>query len=260
VAQLRADGKDVPCEGCCFSSGMIEGKDVLVSSSMPSIYFQDKPNISFNPSCPVISCGNHYFAPALAVSHAGLSRVLKAKKVQGEVRVRLQKHTSMNILAGNRKNPTTVCIAHYDSVKTGALDNASGVAVLMDIIARHPETLKNTLYVFSGSEEISTDRPYYWGRGFRALQRRHPRLFAGTKRILVVDCVGNGPTNANNDPSILSRAFPIDGFDAHRRKITLFYGDIDHLMTVYHSELDDSRGMSKKWLREAAGMMMSQMG
>jgi hypothetical protein len=256
-AELVADGKKIPCEGCCFESGVIDGKDVIVSASMPSVYFQDKPNISFNPSCPVISCGNHYYAPAVAVSHDGLQRVLKAKRVRAEVSVRLMKHRSMNILAGKMDDPATVCIAHYDSVKTGALDNASGVAVLMDLITRRPKLLDRSLFVFSGAEEISTDKPHYWGRGFRMLQRRHPRLFSRAQRILVVDCVGNGPTNEATDPTLLCRAFPIHDFKKYQEKITMFYGDIDHLMTVYHSELDDGRSMSSKWLRQAADLVAS---
>ena len=83
-AELRCDGKRIDAEACCMVSGTIEGKDNVISAAMPSRYCSDAPNISFNPSCPVIAPGNHYFAPALAVTHAGLQKILRAKKVHGD--------------------------------------------------------------------------------------------------------------------------------------------------------------------------------
>lgn len=257
-AVLNADGKRVSCEACCMASGDISGKDVLVSASMPSSYFQDKPNISFNPSCPVISPGNHYYAPAVAVSHEALRVILQAKRVKGSVRVKAVKHRTANILVGNTTNPRTICFAHYDSVKTGAIDNASGVAVLLGLILRHPEVLQNTLCVFSANEELSYDRPFYWGRGFRALQKKRPDLFRRAQSLLVVDCVGNGPASVTRDPAIVPRAFPIDDMPRMKSKIALVVGDIDHLMTVYHSALDDGRGMTERHMEHALKLVKAE--
>lgn len=257
-AELRCDGKKMEAEACSFVSGNIEGKDVLLSSAMPSRYCHDIANINVNPSCPVIAPGNHYFAPALAVSHETLGKILTAKKIRGSVRVRKTTHVSNNILIGNATSPDTLCFAHYDSIKAGAIDNASGVSVMLSVILGKSELLKTCLFVLAGNEELSYDEPTYWGHGFRALQKERPALFKKAKQIIAVDCVGNGPPQIITDMGTVSRAFPIANAAAFASKTMLLTGDFNQLMTVYHSERDDGRGIKKKYLEETRDVLLRE--
>lgn len=255
-ATLVADGKKIPCVGTGLVSGAIAGKDVLVSSSMPSSYFQEKANINFSPSCRTFSPGNHYFAPSVAVDHKGLAAVLQATKVRATMEVAAVPHRSANILVGNTKDPRVVCFNHYDSIGPGAIDNASGVAVTMDAILRHPTLLQHCLFVFAGCEELSFDRPFYWGHGYRAFEQKHPALLRAARAIYVVDSLGNGATLITDDPAIVPRAFPIQSAKRYAKKIRIVTGDIDHLMTVYHSALDDGRGITSKELKKATSVLV----
>ncbi len=252
---LLCDGKRVPAEACSFESGRIDSKDVILSSAMPSRYCYDVPNISFNPSCPAFSPGNHYFAPAMTVTHAGLKRVLAASRIEGSVRVQKVRHQSANVLIGNARSPRMLCFAHYDSIKRGAIDNASGVAVTLSTILKNPALLKTCLFVIAGNEELSYDKPTYWGHGFRALERRSSALFKRAKKIVTVDCVGNGKPQIITDISTVSRAFPLANSAAFSRKTVLLTGDFAQLMTVYHSDLDDGRGIEERYLRESERML-----
>src|SRR6266446_4657729 len=165
-ASLIVDGKNISCEPTGFVSGQINNKHSLISSLISSQLTINQPNINFNPECDAISLSNFYFAPSLAVSKHDLPEILESRKISAELKVNPVEHESANILVGNTKNPKNILIAHYDCHKTGATDNASGVSVLMSLILGLPQTLKNTLYVFSGNEEISYDQPIYWGHGF----------------------------------------------------------------------------------------------
>lgn len=254
-AVLRADGRLVSCEGCSMLGGRIMGKYKMISSLVSSAVLQDEANINFNPRASTISKANYYFAPSVAVDQKGLAAVLKAKKVEGEVVVKKTMHTSTDILVGNSKNPEFVCIAHYDSINAGAIDNASGVAVLMGAVLERPEFLQRGLFVFAANEELSYDKPVYWGHGFRVFEKKFHSILERAKRIVVIDSVGNGKTVRITDPDVVRLGFPIINAKRWSKKITFLAGDFDHLMSVYHSNADDGRGMSEKWLRDARAQL-----
>ena len=256
-AILLADGKKVPCQSCSYVSGTIEGKDSLLSSLIPSRFFLEKPNINFNPACPeTISCSNFYFAPALAIPRDEVKNILKAKKVKGKVVVKKVKHKAVNILVGNTKNPKTICLAHYDSLFIGAIDNASGVSVIMDAILTKPDTLINTLYVFSANEELSYDKPTYWGHGFRAFEEKFLGVMKKAKKIVVIDSLGNGPTQVTQDENLVYLGFPVKNLDILKSKIFSMSGDFEHLMSVYHSDADDMRGLKQNYLKESTKKLL----
>lgn len=258
-ATLHCDGELINAEACSFVSGTIDDKHTIVSSAMPSRYCNDVPNISFNPSCKVLSPGNHYFAPALTVSHAGLKKVLQASSVKGDVRIRSEKHVSQNILVGNIKNPKAICFAHYDCIKKGAIDNASGVAVLLETIINNPDICRANLFVLAGNEELSYDRPTYWGHGFRIFEKKYSKQMKSAQSIITVDCVGNGKPLLLTDPGIVSRAFPLANSKVFASKTSLLTGDIDHLMTVYHSDVDDGRGITDAFLLQTVRALEKQL-
>ncbi len=252
---LTVDNKAIHCLGCSFIGGNIINKDTILSSTIPSRYNLDLPNINFNPYSAGICRNNFYFAPALAVARSDVAKIVKARSVNGKVVVKKYEGRAAHLLVGNTRNPHTIVFAHYDSIGQGATDNASGVAVMLQIITEFPKTLADTLYVFDGNEELSYDYPTYWGHGFRVFEKRHNSLLAEAKQIIIVDCVGNGPTKISSNPQLLELAFPIKNSAKWLNKTSTLYGDIGKLMAVYHSEADSLDQLTEKYLHEAANIL-----
>lgn len=256
--ELIIDGKRIECSGCSFVGGEINDKSVMISSLLPSIFFQNESNINFNPKCKGISNSNFYFAPSLAVSHDGLKKVLSGKNIKGEILVEPKKYKAINILVGNSKNPKNICFAHYDSIKTGAIDNASGVSLLMGIIIKYKKFLEDNLFVFSAAEELSYEKPIYWGRGYRLFEKSYGNLFKKAKNICVIDCIGNGKPKLYDDLKLKKMGFPVKNLKNISKKVEILSADFEHLMSVYHSELDDGRGIKNSYLIEAEKILIKK--
>lgn len=255
---LKADGQKLPCAGSSFVSGCIEGKENIVSSLIISDECVNLPNINFNPKSEFISRPSFYHAPAIAVDQRGLIRILQSDKICGEVKVKPFAFDSSNILVGNAINPKIIIFAHYDSIEAGATDNASGTAVMMDVIIKYQETLKFVLYVFAGNEELSYDKPTYWGRGYRSFEKKNKKIMERSEKIIVVDSLGNGNTTVDQDPEVMYLAFPIVNMSKWKSKITLIYGDMEKLMKVYHSKNDDLKQLNDKSLIESARILVQE--
>ena len=255
---LTADGQTLNCAGASFISGRIEGKENIVSSLVISDECARLPNINFSPKSEFVSRPSFYYAPAIAVDRRGLKKILQADKISGDVKVKPFAFDSSNILAGNAADPKIIIFAHYDSIETGATDNASGTAVMMDTIIKYPETLKFVLYVFAGNEELSYDKPTYWGRGYRAFEKKNRKIMERCKNIIVVDSLGNGKTRVDQNPELMHLAFPIINMNEWKNKITLICGDMEKLMKVYHSQKDDLRQISAKCLEESSQILIMQ--
>lgn len=258
-AWLEADGKRIACLNSSFTGGAIDGKNSIVSSLTPSRLFLEYPNINFNPECPEISLGNFYFAPSVAVSRTDLPKILRAKKVKAETVVEPYNYSAWNILVGNAENPNSIIFAHYDSLATGACDNASGASILMHMVLKQPEFLKKNLFVFAANEELSYDKPTYWGHGFRAFEEANLSLMASSKRLIAVDCAGNGKNNFDSNDRMIYLAFPIKRSGEWMDKILVLYGDLNKENKVYHSKLDDIKQLNKKSLLEAANLLAKEL-
>ena len=258
-AILKVDKKEITCKGCSFVSGKIRDKDYLISSLIPSCFFLDKSNINFNPKCSSISLSNFYFAPALAVSRKDLDLILKSKEIEGEVKVRPVKYKARNILIGNFKKPRVISFAHYDSIEKGTIDNASGVTVMMGTILSQPDIIKDNLFVFSANEELSYDRPTYWGYGFRAFEKKFFKIMKLAKKLIIIDCVGNSSPKIYRDENLIYLAFPIKNREKWKYKIEILSGkDIQKLMTVYHSDLDGLSEIKQKYLTQTIKKFLSE--
>lgn len=258
-AKLLVDGKIVPCEGCSFAGGEIKDKSSIVSSLIPSRFLLDYPNINFNPNSEAISQANFYFSPAVAVSRQSVPSIVEAKKVYAKIRVNNFIGESGHILVGNMSNPKKIIFGHYDSIGPGATDNASGIAVMMDVLINDKTLLGENLFVFDGNEELSYDYPTYWGHGYRVFEKKYGRIMEKAKKILVVDCVGNGETKLINNPDVINLAFPVLSAEKMKKKIIIISGDIEKLMKVYHSGLDTEKELSLKYLKEASSLLKSNL-
>ncbi|MDE1865306.1 MAG: M28 family peptidase [Candidatus Micrarchaeota archaeon] len=245
ACRLEADGKAVEAMPTAFRSGYIDGKP-LISSMDVSGRYHEKPNINFNPYSDSFSLATFYRAPSVAIRRSEVKRIIAAEEVSGKVLVSRQRHRCANIIAGNAKNPETVLICHYDSVLNGALDNASGVATLLEIAKTGPK--KGMMLVFSGCEELSFDSPVYWGRGYRELERDFKKELKSAKRIVVADMLGSSSPAEITDPASRLACFPIKDKKMFERARMLSVSGKEWF-GVYHS-MDDRAELLKRHLLE----------
>lgn len=255
-AQLLVDGEEVSCKNTSFVGGVVEGVSSLHSSLIPSRYLLEVPNINFNPHCNSISRSNYYFAPSVAVAAQDVMRLISARNVRVQTQVSRYEFEAANILVGNSKDPTTILIAHYDSIEVGATDNAAGVATLLAIAIAQPEILEQVLLVFSGNEELSYDQPTYWGHGFRAFEEEYERQLAAARSIIIVDVVGNGAPVLERNDGLAYLAFPITHLAVWQEKILLCYADVPKLLRVYHSAEDIIEQLDAESLQQALTLLL----
>lgn len=258
---LKLDGKNVDCLPAGLTSGTITNKMNIRNSVVEEEYTSAPPNLNFNPFCHVASRPSLYLEPALAVSRAVLQQALKAKEIKGFMHVKRQSHLTANILVGNRFDPQNIVFAHMDSVETGAIDNASGVSVMLGTLIENPDLLKSNLFVFSAGEEMSFDSPTYWGHDFRVFEQRLPHLFKRAKQIIACDSTGFSQTlcTSGAESAEVYLAFPIKHFERYKHKIYFFGGDYQTLLPIYHSGLDDGRLLKKKLLDQAQYLLTKRL-
>jgi len=252
---LMADGETIECLPCGLKSGEIINNYNLISSLTSSQSLIDTPNINFNPKSDAICLSNFYFAPAFAISRRDIGRIMQAKDVRGVLKVEPKTYTARNILIGNNKDPRTIIFAHYDAYFSGATDNASGVAVALNLITENRELLDTTLVVLAGNEELSFDYPIYWGRCFREFKRENSELLKNSSTILVIDSVGDGSPSVVKDPGLVKLAFPIGDVPEILEKTSVITGNFDGLMEVYHSSADLPELLQPKYLKETVDLL-----
>jgi hypothetical protein len=258
---LIADGKKIECRNVGMEGGTFEGKDNLVSSLFwGDTDFYYPQNINFNPRCDgAVSMALYYKHPALAIRRSDIETILNAEKIHGETIVKPYTFTGHNFLVGNRKNPKTIIFTHYDCWETGAIDNASGTAVLMDTVLHNPELFKNNLFVIAGTEEISYDEPIYWGKGYREFQKEYSVLLEKADSLKVIDGVGYSEHQWITDPHIVILGLPLDTFETYQSKCSMITGDFDFLMEIYHSSDDTPDLLSENRLRDAQKLLIDSL-
>jgi len=255
-SELLIDGRKINALPTSFVSGKINKQTKIISSLISSQPFFYQSNINFNPKSSTISKSNHYFAPSFAVAFKDILKIKTANKIKGVVKVKKYKHRSQNIIIGNLKNPQTVIFSHYDSIGPGAVDNASGVALSLDLILNHKNSIKENLFVIAGNEEFSYDQTVYWGHGYRVFEKKYFQLLKKAKRILVLDCLGYDNPILHTNPSLVKLGFPIKNLGKLAKKITMLSGSFDKLMPVYHSELDLPHLIKKSFYQKAIHLVL----
>lgn len=260
-ATLKADGINIPCRGTSFISGKITSKDNIISNLYSSKVSSEIPNINFNPQNDDISESNYYNAPAISVSRNDIGKIISANKIEGEVRVEKVSHTTYNILVGNRENPANIVFTHFDSINAGAIDNASGVAIVLKTIIDNPTLLKTTLFAICACEELSYDKPTYWAAGYRRFENKYLPLMEKSKMIIVTDSVGHSKPIVVKDDNLLRLGFAIKNINKFAPKSLVLTGDFDELMKVYHSNADNGAEIKDTFMastqRKLEGLLFS---
>lgn len=256
-AELIADGKKIACRNTSLASGKISGKDNIVSSFPYLDDVKTDYNINFSPYADTICTVGFYEHPSVAIKYSDLNKLFIAKKISGEAKVRKYSHTSENILVGNRKNPRFLVFTHYDCIGAGgAVDNASGVAAAMHAIIDNPKILNNTLFIFSGCEEISYDKYDPSGLGYRKFEQAYSPLLTAAKRIYVLDGLGNSKPHFTRDYSWLAITLQLKSLSSIKNKTFLMQCEVDKILKVYHSDEDTFNKIKKEYLIKASNLLL----
>lgn len=251
-AELLVDGKAIPCRNVGSESGTFSSKNDLVSS----LYWGDNDfylpkNINFNPQCKgSVSMALFYKHPALAIRANDVGTIINAKQISGKTVVEPYSFTGHNFLVGNCVNPKNIIFTHYDCWESGAIDNASGTAVLLYLVKNSPEILKNSLFVIAGHEEVSYDEPIYWGKGYREFEKDYKKVLSKSKKIICVDCVGYSENDIVTDREFIQLALPLKDAEKYKNMI-LVTGSFEKLMEVYHSNDDSIDLLTEEQLLDA---------
>lgn len=173
-----------------------------------------------------------------------------------KIKVPLEKHRTNNLLVGNLIRPKSILLTHFDAIGTGALDNASGVAVCLKVLIEDPNFIKENLVVFSGSEETSQEKPIYWGYGYRQFEKKYGRLLKPCRAIYVVDCVGNGRLHFFQGDYYFHEAVPLINLAAVKEKLFVLTGNVKHLLAVCHTKKDTVDGLKQKYLEASYNQLV----
>lgn len=248
-AELFADNEQIPCIGSSLNSGEIKNGDNLISS------FGYEPknlpfNINFNPITDEISVVDFYDEPSVSISRKSVVKIVMANNIKGLVKVKKQKFRTKNILVGNTTNPTNIVFAHFDSIiGDGAVDNAGSVAVLLDLVAKYPDYLSNSLFIFSGNEEMSYDQYKKSGYGFRVFESKYKNLLDYAKQILVLD--GVGVSRSSFVQFGLDWFLQLKSLDKLRSKVFWLQNDQSEILKYFHTKADKASILSEKFLTDA---------
>jgi hypothetical protein len=254
---LFVDGKALPVLPSGLVSGAIRDNHTILSSLISSQKNLYDANINFNPASPEISRSNHYFAPALSIARSDVEKVVLAKTIEGKLEVVKTEHQSQNILVGNSKDPSMIIFSHYDSIASGAVDNASGTVLSLELIFENPGLMDSVLFAFCGNEELSYDEPVYWGHGYRCFENDYCELLEKASRILILDSFGHTKPRIFSEPHIMKLAFPLVGIEEYAFKTSVIAGDIDALMEFYHAKSDVPEKINAAYFDETKELVLS---
>lgn len=251
-ANLKADGHEIKCLGSTMLSGKILSGDYLVShfsNSGTTPY-----NIAYSPITDSISVVDHYQVPSVTISRKDVIKIIMAKNVKGEVKVKKTKINSENILVGNINNPRNIVFAHFDSIiGRGAVDNAGSVAIMMNCLANNQDLLKTTLFNFSGNEEIAYDSYKLSGYGFRVFEKQYGNLLKRANKIIVMDGLGVGkPSFTQNS---LNWVLQVKMFDKIREKVFWLLNDQTQVLQYFHTLKDNDDILKLDYLLAAEELL-----
>ncbi|HBI17574.1 MAG: hypothetical protein UR60_C0028G0022 [Candidatus Moranbacteria bacterium GW2011_GWF2_34_56] len=258
-AELFADSIKIPCVGSSLFSGEIKSGEFIISAVGYS--GKKRPfNISYNPLTDEISVMEFYVEPSVTVSRNSIAQIIMAKEVRGVIEVEKEYFTSKNILVGNSVNPKNIVFAHYDSiVGGGAIDNAGAVAVSLEIIKQNSKLLLDTLFVFSGNEEISyDDYETKSGYGFRIFEEKHAEIIKNSKQIVVIDGIGLGTPLFGQTG--LDWVFQIKLLDKVKNKIYWLQNNQGDVLKYFHTSADSFDKLSEDHLEEAKIALLEKIG
>lgn len=255
-AELIVDNKSIDCIGSTIVGGEMPDGKYLISHFG---YTGETPyNIAYSPVTDEISVVDHYKVPSISISRKDVVKIVMAKSVRGIVDVKRTRIDTENILAGNIENPEKIVFAHFDSIiGKGAVDNAGSVAMMMSFITNHSDLLNNTLFIFSGNEEMAYDEYKLSGYGFRVFEKQYGNTLTNAKKIIVMDGLGVGKPNFTQNG--LEWVLQLRMLDKIKEKVFWLQNDQTPVLQYFHTHKDNPEIIKDQYLLAAEELLAKEL-
>jgi len=248
------NGEKIIGKANSFVSGSFEEKNIYSSQNIKQEI--NIPHINYNQYYDAFSGVIFYDFPVINIKKSDLIKVVNSQKIEVYVNVKKTLIKTENILVGNIKNPKNIIFTHFDTIFNGALDNSSGTATLLYGIISNKINLKENLIVFSGCEELSYDKPYYWGYGYRAFEYQYKEILEKSERIIVYDMFGHSEPILTKE--YIKEAFPIMSEYLYDKSIQITESNNDWIK-FYHSEADTIDKININYIKQALELSLKNL-
>jgi hypothetical protein len=245
------NGEKIIGKANSFVSGYFEEKNIYSSQNINQEI--NIPHINYNQYYDVYSGVIFYDFPVINIKKSDLIKVINSEEIKVYVNVKRKLIKNENILVGNIKNPKNIIFTHFDTIFNGALDNSSGTATLLYGIINNKINIKENLIVFSGCEELSYDRPYYWGYGYRVFEYEYKEILERSKKIIVYDMFGH--SNPTLTKEYIKEAFPIMSEYLYEKSIQISESNNDWIK-FYHSDADTIDKINEYYIEEGLELLL----
>jgi len=248
------NGEKIIGKANSFVSGHFEEKNIYSSQNINQEI--NIPHINYNQYYDAFSGVIFYDFPVINIKKSDLIKVINSEEIKVDVNVKRRLIKNENILVGNKKNPKNIIFTHFDTIFNGALDNSSGTATLLYGIISNKINIKENLIVFSGCEELSYDRPYYWGYGYRVFEYEYKEILEKSKKIIVYDMFGHSKPTLTKD--YIKEAFPIMSEYLYKKSIQISESNNDWIK-FYHSDADTIDKINEYYIEEGLKLLLKKL-
>ena len=248
---LLDNGEKIIGKANSFVSGYFEEKNIYSSQNINQEI--SIPHINYNQYYDAFSGVIFYDFPVINIKKSDLIKVINSEEIKVYVNVKRKLIKTENILVGNIKNPKNIIFTHFDTIFNGALDNSSGTATLLYGIINNKINVNENLIVFSGCEELSYDRPYYWGYGYRVFEYEYKEILEKSKKIIVYDMLGHSKPILTKD--YIKEAFPIMSEYLYEKSILISESNNDWIK-FYHSDADTIDKINEDYIEEGLNLLL----
>jgi len=248
------NGEKIIGKANSFVSGHFEEKNIYSSQNINQEI--NIPHINYNQYYDAFSGVIFYDFPVINIKKSDLIKVINSEEIKVDVNVKRKLIKTENILVGNKKNPKNIIFTHFDTIFNGALDNSSGTATLLYGIISNKINIKENLIVFSGCEELSYDRPYYWGYGYRVFEYEYKEILEKSKKIIVYDMFGHSKPTLTKD--YIKEAFPIMSEYLYKKSIQISESNNDWIK-FYHSDADTIDKINEYYIEEGLKLLLKKL-
>jgi len=245
------NGEKIIGKANSFVSGYFEEKNIYSSQNINQEI--NIPHINYNQYYDVFSGVIFYDFPVINIKKSDLIKVINSEEIKVYVNIKRKLIKTENILVGNIENPKNIIFTHFDTIFNGALDNSSGTATLLYGIINNKINIKEDLIVFSGCEELSYDRPYYWGYGYRVFEYEYKEILEKSKKIIVYDMFGHSKPTLTKE--YIKEAFPIMSEYLYEKSILISESNNDWIK-FYHSDADTIDKINEYYIEEGLKLLL----
>ncbi|MFZ8856506.1 MAG: hypothetical protein ACO2OX_04975 [Candidatus Nanopusillus sp.] len=248
---LLDNGEKIIGKANSFVSGYFEEKNIYSSQNISQEI--RIPHINYNQYYDAFSGVIFYDFPVINIKKSDLIKVINSEEIKVYVNIKRKLIKTENILVGNIKNPKNIIFTHFDTIFSGALDNSSGTAALLYGIINNKININENLIVFSGCEELSYDRPYYWGYGYRVFEYEYKEILEKSKKIIIYDMFGHSKPILTKD--YIKEAFPIMSEYLYEKSTQISESNNDWIK-FYHSDADTIDKIKEDYINEGFELLL----